>query len=388
MRVSGKSLLGAGALASALVLAICLFTPEALGAGREQTMEYLTPSVKVDALYPSMMGPQNTDTTIRLTEPYKGELLWVTGYRADMVGPDRNEPRSAEFMCHNTLSIHDTVENHNRVMGSGYYLTRRLFTLSQGQSELDFPPGFGIPVSSAERFMLQSQVLNLREDRIGQEVRHHVQTRFVSDAEAGRPMKALTLIDFGIALEVVDPQAESMPNNPLSCAGDAGGQPTFRHGPREMTAHWVVKPGRERRVTDLRRPFKFNTRIHYISVHLHSYAESLELWDKTENKSVYKALCKPTSDHQGLAEVDYYSSEEGLPVYSDHHYELISNYNNTSGKETTAMAFMFCYAEDPYFQKPDPEALATRSDEFCSKLPGVLPPGTQVAPTPHPNPDV
>lgn len=232
--------------------------------------------------------------------------------------------------------------------------------------------------------MLQSQVLNLRPERIGQEVRHHVRTQFVSDKEAGRPMKALSLIDFGIALEVVDPQAQAMPNNPLSCAGDAGGQSTFHRGPKEMTAHWVVKPGQERRATQLARPFKFNTKIHYISVHLHSYAQSLELWDKTENKSVYKAICKPTSDNQGLAEVGYFSSEEGLQVYSDHEYELISNYNNTSSKDTTAMAFMFCYVEDPYFRKPEPQAFADRSDEFCSKNPGAAPPDVQVAPPPTP----
>ena len=384
MGISRKSLLGVSVLALTVAAATYFFTPDALGTGREQTMDYLTPSVKVDALYPSMLGPQNTDTSILLSRPEKAELLWVTGYRADMEGPERGQPRSAEFMCHNTLSIHDTVESHSKVMGSGYYLTRRLFTLSQGQSSLDFPPGYGIPVSSAERFMLQSQVLNLRPERIGQEVRHHVRTQFVSDKEAGRPMKALSLIDFGIALEVVDPQAQAMPNNPLSCAGDAGGQSTFHRGPKEMTAHWVVKPGQERRATQLARPFKFNTKIHYISVHLHSYAQSLELWDKTENKSVYKAICKPTSDNQGLAEVGYFSSEEGLQVYSDHEYELISNYNNTSSKDTTAMAFMFCYVEDPYFRKPEPQAFADRSDEFCSKNPGAAPPDVQVAPPPTP----
>lgn len=331
-------------------------------------MQYLTPSVLVDGIYPSMLGPENTDLNVKLTEG-DPELLWVTGYRADMVGPRDNEPRSAEFMCHNTLSIHDSVEAHSKVLGSGYHLTRRLFTLSQGQSSLDFPPGFGIPVSSAERFMLQSQVLNLRQDRIGSEVRHRVQTQFLPDGEAGRPMQALTLIDFGIALEVVDEQAGKMPDNPLSCAGDAGGQPTFHHGPKEMTAHWTVKPGKEKRVTQLQRPFKFDSRLHYISIHLHSYAESLELWDKTENRSVYKAICKPTADRQGLAEVGYYSSEQGLPVYRDHEYELISRYNNTSGRDQTAMAFMFCYAADPYFKKPAAEDLARRSEEFCSKGP-------------------
>ncbi len=373
MRLSKKALFGAAAAALVAGSALYLATPQLIRADQASRMEYLTPSVLVQGIYPSMLGPENTDTNVRLLEAEQPELLWVTGYRADMVGPASNEPRSPEFMCHNTFSIHDSVDDHAKVMGSGYYLTRRLFTLSQGQSELDFPKGFGIPVSSAERFMLQSQVLNLRQDRIGTEVRHRVRTNFVPDREAAQPMKALTLIDFGIALEVVDEQAREMPNNPLSCAGDAGGQPTFHRGDKEMTAHWKVKPGKEKRVTQLQRPFRFNTTIHYIAVHLHSHAESLELWDKTANRSVYKALCKPTDDLQGLAEVGHYSSEQGIPVYADHEYELISHYNNTSNQEQTAMAFMFCYAADPYFQKPDAAGLAQRSDEYCSKEPVAAP---------------
>lgn len=367
MGLSLKTFLRMSAGSALVGAAVYLGAPNAVQAAQHQSYEYLTPSVLVEGIYPSMMGPENTDVNIRLVEDGEPELLWVTGYRADMVGQDPEEPRSAEFMCHNTFSIHDPVDVHAKVMGSGYYLTRRLFTLSQGQSELDFPPGFGIPVSSSQRFMLQSQVLNLREDRVGQDVRHKVETKFVADKELDREIKPLTLIDFGIALEVVDEQAQEMPDNPLSCAGDAGGQPTFTHGEREMTAHWMVKPGPEKRVTQLGKPFAFDTTIHYIAVHLHSYAESLELWDKTENKSVYKALCQPTDDGHGLAKVDHYSSAEGLKVHADHEYELISHYNNSSDKDQTAMAFMFCYAADPYFKKPHPMQLAQRSDEFCSK---------------------
>lgn len=331
------------------------------------TMVYFTPTTVVKDIYPSMLGPENTDLNVKLTEdPAKPELLWVKGYHADMVGPENSEARSQEFMCHNTLSFHDTTQQHANVLGSGFFRTRRLFTLSQGQSSLTFPEGFGMPVSSAEKFMLQSQVLNLHEDRIGSMVRHRVRTDYVSDRVVGRPMTALTLIDFGISLRVLDPQAREVPIDQLSCATDAGGQPTDKlpHG-EERTAHWVVKPGFEERHTRLPRAFPFDTRIHYISVHLHSYAESLELRDLTTQESVYLAQCKPTEDRTGLAKVDHYSSVEGIPVYASHDYELISRYNNTSDEDRTAMAFMFCYVADPHFKKPDAEDLALRSDEFC-----------------------
>ncbi len=353
--------MGGGLLALLVGAATFLIAPRLAASDGLQSLEYISAPVSVDGIYPSMIGPDNTDVNLKLKKDGPAELLWITGYRADMLDAKDDKPTSSQFMCHNTLSIHDSLEAHARLMGSGTYRTRRLFTLSQGQEHLRFPPGFGVPVSSAERFMLQSQVLNLQEAGVGAQVRHRVETEFISDADAKRPMKALSLVEFGISLEVADKQARSVPND--ACAEDAGGQGTFhRSDGREMTAHWIVKPGKDTRTTPLGRPFMFDTRIHYISAHLHGYAESLELRDVTENKSVFKVLCKPTPDGEGLEEVGHYSGVEGIPVHAAHDYELVSHYNNTSGKDKTAMAFMFCYIDDPYFERPSSQDLAMRGE--------------------------
>ncbi|MFP8878739.1 MAG: hypothetical protein VCE43_04375 [Myxococcota bacterium] len=37
------------------------------------------------------------------------------------------------------------------------------------------------------------------------------------------------------------------------------------------------------------------------------------------------------------------SSADGIPIYRDHEYELISIYNNSSGVDQDAMATMFSY---------------------------------------------
>ncbi len=329
------------------------------------THEHLSPVTKVESLYPSMMGPSDTVLDMRLADS-KPELVWITGYRADMVDPGVSKLLPDELMCHNTLSFHSTLPAHTAVLGSGLHRTRRIFTLSQGQSKIEFPPGFGVPASSAEGFMLQSQVLNLREDLIGTEVRHRVKTEFVADSKVDTEMIPLSLIDFGIALEVSDPQAGEPPQDPLSCATDAGGQSTnHTTSGKEFTSHWVVNPGSEVRRTRLAKPFPTDTTVHYISIHMHPYGKSLELRDLTTNTSVYKALCHATEDGEGLAEVDHYSSVEGIKVYKDHEYELVCHYDNTSGKPQTAMAFMFAYVRDVDFKKPDPEALALRTAEFC-----------------------
>ena len=132
-----------------------------------------------------------------------------------------------------------------------------------------------------------------------------------------------------------------------------------------MTAHWVVKPGPETRKTSLGQAFPFDTTVHYIAIHMHSYAESLELRDLTTGESVFLAKATPTEDGGGLADIEHYSSREGIKVYANHQYELISKYNNTSDVDATAMAFMFCYVKDPYFKRPSAEELGKRTSEFC-----------------------
>lgn len=345
-------------------VAVLYWTP----AGSERlTHNCLTPISLVEDLYPSMLGPADTNEGVRLSagEP---ELVWITGYSAEMVGPDGKEPRSQEFMCHNTLSFHYRGEERGELINAGHF-NQRLFTLSQGQSRIDFPEGFGIPVSSTESFMLQSQVMNTHPEWIGQEVRHAVSTDFVKEAELEMPMHALALVDFGVRVEVADPQAREAPDNLPTCAPDAGGQRTATDHDTgtEYTAHWVVKPGREIRTTRVGKVFPFDTTAHYISVHLHSYAKYLELRDLTTGERVFRAEARPTASGTGLAELDYYSSASGLRVYADHEYELESCYENTTDQEVTAMAFMLCYIKDPTFISPSPEELRRRSDEFCAR---------------------
>ncbi len=67
----------------------------------------------------------------------------------------------------------------------------RLFTLSQGQLEVKFPPGFGIPVLSNEPLDLITQVLNLNFDDQQFRVRHRVTLDFVRDRDVPRPMRPL-----------------------------------------------------------------------------------------------------------------------------------------------------------------------------------------------------
>ncbi len=116
-----------------------------------------------------------------------------------------------------------------------------------------------------------------------------------------------------------------------------------------------MEPGLEERRTRVTPYLQLatNTTVHYIAVHLHPFAVSLELRDLTEEKTLFKSFTRNTSSRIGLDHVDHYSSVEGIPFYRDHEYELVSVYNNTSGEPQDAMAVMFLYHHDARFVKPD-----------------------------------
>ncbi len=52
----------------------------------------------------------------------------------------------------------------------------------------------------------------------------------------------------------------------------------------------------------------------------------------------------------GLEHVESYSSREGIRIYKDHEYTLISIYDNESDVQQDAMASMFLYMLDTNFE--------------------------------------
>jgi len=60
-------------------------------------------------------------------------------------------------MCHSNLDI--DMERHRDLFQWKKQVSTRLFTLSQGQFDITFPAGFGLPIFSDEVFSLNTQVL-------------------------------------------------------------------------------------------------------------------------------------------------------------------------------------------------------------------------------------
>lgn len=326
-------------------------------------LDVLSPVYTVDREYRSMTGPWST-TSVRLGDD--ASVVWVLGYRATMAGPDGVTAASQEFMCHSNLDFDPS--QHQKVLGGTKALTTRLFTLSQGQLEIAFPPGFGMPLVGNEPLSLTTQVLNLNPNGETHGVRHRVSLHYARQTELRTPIEplftkgvyGLQLLEgadgfFGLSQE----ESKSGEHGPGCLQGQNAATHVFGDNQgRKFTGHWVVKPGREVNHTLVTRILElpYDTTIHYVAVHLHPFAESLELRDLTTGQSVFKSGTRPFPDRIGLAYVDSFSSVAGIPIYKDHEYELVSVYDNVTDREQDSMAVMNLYMLDHDFELPTGDA--------------------------------
>ena len=315
----------------------------------------------VDRIYRSMTGPDSVQR-FAFNKAAPPELVWITGFEAEIVAGEDEHPVSPEFMCHSNLDFLDTDEHSKLLRGEAVKTNRRLFTLSQGQMSVEFPKGFGVPVLSTETFALTTQVLNLNPQDEAFDVRHKTTIHYVLDRELDRPMRALYQLPLQslVLLEGVDGfvgMPEGGTEHATSCAvGEPARDRVIpdRMG-RKFAAHWVVEPGRHVYHTPVSAMMRIpgeSTTVHYIAVHLHPFAESLELRDWTTGETLFKSRAANREDQIGLRHVESFASEEGIEIHRDHGYELIATYNNTSGEPQDSMAVMFLYAADPAFRKP------------------------------------
>ena len=75
-------------------------------------------------------------------------------------------------------------------------------------------------------------------------------------------------------------------------------------------------------------------------------------YDLTTGHTLFAGRARNFPDRIGLEHVDSYASVEGLPVYKDHEYELVSVYNNTTAVDQDSMAVMYLCLLDQGYHPP------------------------------------
>lgn len=297
---------------------------------RSSTWEHTTSPYYLSKVSTSMNGPNEVLTGISLGSGGENELLWLTGYEAVVVDEAGN-PESQEFMCHGSLFIDSSVRNYRQALGTRKYGSRHLFTLAQGAQRIEFPPGFALPFPASQRIQLKSMALNLNPEHIGKQVRHRIRAEFLEDSKIWKRPTPLFMVEAAAGVQV------PAPGKP--------GKTLFR-------GHWMVPPGEQTNVSDITDmlALPFDTRAYYVTAHLHPLARWQELRDKTTGEAILRIHARTSADGFRLEEVIPYCSTEGLPLYKDHRYELVTRYNNTRNEPYSVMSNIYLYCEDKEFQ--------------------------------------
>jgi hypothetical protein len=319
-------------------------------------LESLSPVFTIDRIYKSMQGPDATETRVLVDDRGSPELLWMVGYEATVTDTDGQTPKSAEFMCHSSADTSAAVYRRSFPTSMALH-GNRLFSVDQGTTGVRFPKGFGIPILSNQVLAITTQVLNHNLADVKLDVRQRVTIDFVRHRSLAQPFRPLIQHGvFGMVLVEgadghlgIDPGMTDPAKHGPGCSlgtdvGDPRGVVRDPYG-RQFSSFWMVEPGRHdyhTRVTALL-ALPYDTTLHFAAAHLHPYAESLELVDLTAGKTVVKLQAHQTEGKIGLARVENFSSETGVPLYRDHEYDLVARYDNTSGSRQDAMATMLLY---------------------------------------------
>jgi len=346
---------------------------------QRQVLSNVYPIVKK---YKSMEGPAGAQT-VYLGDRNKPELLWLTAIKTEVVAADGKTLMSPELMCHMNVDI--DPERHKALFNLQRYPAARLMTISQGMRVAGggfaarLPEGFAFPIASNEPLYVMTQVLNHNiEHPENLNVRHRVTFEYLRDRDLKkRPIPVFNLpvsgmVQMGdnpLALASMTASTDPAEHHGASClvgmrapnAAGMAGDYVDPHG-RHMTGHWVVPPGKQVNASDATwfMNLPYDSKLHYAAVHLHPYAQSLTLRDVTTGTDVFKAQAVNPKNAVGLDRVDSFVSLEGVPMYKEHKYELISVYNNPTKQNADSMASMFLALDDPEFVAPTMAELIAR----------------------------
>jgi hypothetical protein len=327
------------------------------------SLTMLSKTYTLDRIYHSMQGPYGVLEGIRLEKEHPQSLIWVTGVETTVMGRDGETAISPEFFCHANLTLSERgnkPEEHNAAFGGNTHLDWRLFTLVPGRLTVHLPAGFGIPVRGGETLDFLAMSLNQNVTDRTVLARFRTKVDYVADG-AGPPLRPL----FRRALYGYEPMGHAVKDaacmggsHPGQACGPFQGRTASKHGfvasvGPEKTIHWLVRPGKyeSRTSVDDQLDLPFDTTVHYVTGHLHPFGVSLALQDVTTGDTLFVIRARDWDDRLGVSHMDEISSQEGILLHRDHHYELITDYDNTTQNDIDAMSILYLYCLDRSFEE-------------------------------------
>src|SRR5277367_1398781 len=296
------------------------------------------------------------------------KLLWLKGFKLDVLDENGKVMPNAEFLCHVNVDVRP--DKRNVLFPDGARCNNsRLLTLTQGQAEVTFPNGFAFPVSASEvwRFMFQAANRTTDEHR---RIKQRLTIYFIPDADLVEPVTALGYFNPSVAV-IVDKNkpevaAQEKADCPLCNPTGRGVVPpnaisssvtSDRFG-RKTTVHWLVPPGQSTWSSTLYDSAVGGAQprmVHAVWSHIHPCCSSFSFVEVngTKRTPLWTVRCK-TDTTRGLQieNIDYISSVKGIVVPANSTYQTDITYDNPTGHPLDSMATMGAFFEDTDFARP------------------------------------
>ena len=313
----------------------------------DSTISLISPTLVIDNIYKSMEGPKAV-TSFQIDHT-KNDLVWINSFETRAVSTNEIDQLSNDYVCHTNIDFYDGEHyarwNLNHRIGEQY---PRVTSMSNGIETYQLPMGFGFPVFTNENLFVATQILNHNIKGDAFNVKHNVTLGFERHSPNMKPLMSKTvfiMLPYNSDKPFEGP-SESNPNMclPVETKNHSYVDDDVNH----LSGHWVIFQGKDTYRYDITNQLqlKDSTTMHQIAVHLHPFAEEMELRDKTFDSTLVVSRAENYKDKIGLKNVTYFSSEKGIMLYPDHKYELVLKTNNTTKENQDMMASMFVFLYD------------------------------------------
>ncbi len=308
-----------------------------------RTYKMTSPTFLIDGIYKSMEGPKSSDYVMISQKP---ELIWLTGFEVKAIDAKSKNRISDDFICHTNVDFNDqryysSLKLDHRI-GKQY---PRMTSLSHGLEKFTFPRGYAVPMMGNDMLYVTTQSLNHNIKDVNLQVKHEVSIHYTNQSK--KPLLSRTAFIM-LPYDKTDPYKSPLDPGTDQCIPVETGNHSYDDGKGgKLSGHWVVPMGKRtyRSLVTHQLQITDSLRLHAAAIHVHPFATSISLFDKTSQKNIFTSKVINHSDRIGLADVEQFSSESGIWLFADHDYELILTVNNTSSEEQDMMgsAFLFFY---------------------------------------------
>ena len=311
-------------------------------------LEYkmISPTFYIDGIYKSMEGPKSSNY-IQLSQD--STLLWLTGFHVKALDSKTKRQVSNDFICHTNIDFNDVkyFSNFNLNERIGIYYPR-LTSLSHGLENFTFPNGYGIPMKGNDLLYITTESLNHNITDANFCIKHEVTVDYTKKNRTIKPLLSRTAFIM-LPYNKSDPYKSPLDPGKEYCIPVETKNHSYDYGDGNvLSGHWIIPIGKNtyHSSIDEQLQIKDSLRLHAAAVHVHPFATSLTLLDKTTKTEIFKSKITNHSNKIGLSNINSFSSESGVWMFKNHEYELVLEVNNTTSSNQDMMGSMFLFFYD------------------------------------------